>query len=51
MVRYIVGTMIEVAKQNILMDDFLDLLNNRESGCPIFRAPSDGLYLNKVYYE
>ena len=51
MVRYIVGTMIEVAKQNILMDNFLDLLNNRESGCPIFRAPSDGLYLNKVYYE
>ena len=51
MVRYIVGTMIEVGKKNISLDSFSDLLNNKDTECLIFKAPPGGLYLNKVYYE
>ena len=51
MVRYLVGTMIEVSKGKISLCDFKDLLNNQSNGLNIFKAPAHGLYLNKVYYD
>ena len=51
MVRYLVGTMIEVAKKNIRIEDFIGLLNNNCNSYKIFKAPAHGLYLDRVYYE
>ena len=51
MVRYLVGTMIEVAKKNISLDDFGKLLDNNCKLHKIFKAPAHGLYLKQVYYE
>ena len=51
MVRYLVGVMIEVSKKHILsIKDFKSMINgvNRKT---IFRAPAQGLYLKKIYYE
>ena len=51
MVRYLVGTMIQVAKEKISINDFKRLLDNNSNSCTIFKAPAYGLYLKKVYYE
>ena len=51
MVRFLVGTMIEVAKSRVTYDQFLDLLNNIKTPNIISKAPACGLYLNNVYYE
>ena len=51
MVRYLVGTMVEIGKENISINNFKKLLNNESNSCSIFKAPSRGLYLNKIYYE
>ena len=51
MVRYIVGVMIEVSKNHILsIKDFKSMING-ENRKTIFRAPAQGLYLKKIYYE
>ncbi len=51
MVRYLVGVMIEVSKKNLLsIDDFESMLNANERKF-IFKAPSKGLYLNRISYE
>ncbi len=51
MVRYLVGVMIEVSKKNLLsIDDFESMLNANERKF-IFKAPSKGLYLNRILYE
>ena len=50
MVRYLVGIMIEVSKDNsFTIDEFKLMLQGKESG-RIYRAPSKGLYLKKIYY-
>ena len=51
MVRYLVGTMIEVGKRNIPIDNFRKIVNNSPNSCKIFKAPAHGLYLEHVYYE
>jgi len=51
MVRYLVGTMVEVGKGNISVDNFRKILNNNPDSCKIFKAPAHGLYLQGVYYE
>jgi len=51
MVRYLVGTMLEIGKKNIPLDNLVNLLNNEDFSCLIFKAPSKGLYLNKIDYE
>ena len=51
MVRFLVGTMIEVAKSRVTYNQFLDLLNNIKTPNIISKAPACGLYLNNVYYE
>ena len=51
MVRYLVGVMIEVSKNNLLsIDDFESMLNANKRKF-IFKAPSKGLYLNRVLYD
>ena len=52
MVRYLVGTMVEVAKGKLSIDDFRDrLTNNSKSINSIFKAPAHGLYLKQVCYD
>tara|TARA_Y100001970_G_C14113059_1_gene792011 strand:+ start:509 stop:1252 length:744 start_codon:yes stop_codon:yes gene_type:complete len=51
MVRYLVGSMIEIGKNKLSLDEFNSLLNNESKNSSIFKAPAHGLYLKKVYYE
>jgi tRNA pseudouridine38-40 synthase len=50
MVRYMVGTMVDVARARRAPDDIARLLAN-EAGCETsVPAPPEGLYLTRVYY-
>ncbi len=51
MVRYLVGTMLEVAKGRYTIAGFQSLLNNEKSKPVVVRAPAQGLFLKKVFYE
>ena len=52
MVRYLVGTMIEVARGRFQFIDFVKLINNEaDHSLAVVRAPAKGLYLKKVYYD
>ena len=51
MVRFIVGTIIEVGRGRYTILDFTNLLNNQTSNKSVVRAPSQGLFLKKVYYD
>ena len=51
MVRYLVGTMLEVARGRNTILDFDNLLNNENTNAVVIPAPAQGLYLKKVYYD
>ena len=51
MVRYIVGTTLEVARGRYEVMDFKDILNGKKTKAKIVRAPAKGLFLKKVYYD
>ena len=51
MVRYLAGTMLEVARGRYALSDFNSLLRNKKTKTVVVRAPAQGLYLKKVYYE
>ena len=51
MVRYLVGTMLEVARGRYLVKDFQNLIVKGKTKAVVVRAPSKGLFLKKVYYE
>ena len=51
MVRYLVGTMLEVARGKNDLFDFMSLIKNDEKRVKVVRAPAKGLFLKKVYYE
>jgi len=51
MVRMLVGTMLEVYKGRISIQDFKKMFNYGTERKRIVTAPSKGLYLFKVYYE
>lgn len=51
MVRYLVGTMIEVGRGRYSISDFKNLLNNKETSAMVVRAQAQGLFLKKVYYD
>ena len=51
MVRYLVGTMLEVARGWYTILDFNNLLKNENTNAVVVRAPAQGLYLKKVYYD
>ena len=50
MVRMLVGTMLEVSRGKLLVDDFIELFNINDNKRNILTAPSKGLYLSKVFY-
>ena len=50
-VRYLVGTMIACSQKKIDNDDFTNLLEDPIKDAKIFKAPANGLILNKIYYE
>jgi len=50
MVRYLVGTMLEVARGRYPSSDFESLLNNKQTKAVVVRAPAQGLFLKQVYY-
>ena len=51
MVRYLVGTIIEVGRGRYSISDFENLLNNKETSAMVVRAPAQGLFLKQVYYD
>jgi tRNA U38,U39,U40 pseudouridine synthase TruA len=46
-----VGTMVAVAEKRFTEKEFLSLLNNPQKNVRIFKAPAQGLILEKVDYE
>ena len=51
MVRFIVGTSIEVSKSNFLFEDFMNLINNKSNINHPICAPAKGLFLSQVLYD
>ena len=51
MVRYLVGTMLEVARGRYEAGDFNNLLDGGPTEAVVARAPAQGLFLKKVYYD
>ena len=51
MVRLLVGTMIEVSRNRLTVQDFKNILDCNENKLTAVRAPATGLFLNEIYYE
>ena len=51
MVRYLVGTMVEVARGRYSVEEFESMLNNEENDLMVYRAPANGLFLWRVSYD
>ena len=51
MVRYLVGTMVEIARGKYKFDEFVDLIKTPKENVNIFKSPPQGLVLTKVDYE
>ena len=50
MVRYLVGTMVEVLRDKFELEYFKALINKPSENVNIFKAPPQGLVLTKVDY-
>ncbi len=50
MVRYLVGTMVEVARGRYSISDFEKMINNTTDDLTVVRAPAQGLCLSLVTY-
>ena len=50
MIRYLVGTLVAVYQKNITEDNFLKLLENPRKNVKIYKAPPQGLILEKIKY-
>ena len=51
MVRYLVGTMLEVSRSRYELSDFKALVNGRKTAVVVVKALAKGLFLKKVYYD
>ena len=51
MVRIMVGTLLDVAKGRIALEDVPGIIESGKRELAGFTAPPEGLYLNKVFYE
>jgi len=51
MVRYIVGTMMEVARGKLGINQFNSLIENPNREARVYKAPPRGLYLERIDYE
>ena len=50
MVRAIVGTMIDVGKGKLSLDDFIKIIKDKDRSNAGFSAPAKGLFLHEVKY-
>jgi len=50
MVRMLVGTMIEVARERYTVDDFHDILHHKQTDKQVLTAPAQGLFLAHIEY-
>jgi len=50
MVRNIMGTLLEVGKGNMTVEEFKDILESRDRGKAGVAAPPQGLFLKEVKY-
>ncbi len=50
MVRFLVGTMIEVGRGRISQDEFRLMLDGENTDNSVYRAPAKGLFLTEVLY-
>lgn len=51
MIRYLVGTMIAVSENRFPKQKFIFLLKNPKKNVRVFKAPPQGLILNRIDYE
>ena len=51
MVRYLIGTMIAVEQNKYSEENFIQLLNIPKKNVALYKAPAQGLILEKVIYE
>ncbi|MFQ6611782.1 MAG: tRNA pseudouridine(38-40) synthase TruA [Fidelibacterota bacterium] len=51
MVRYLVGTMVEISRGRFSLTDFVELIKNPKERVHIFKAPPQGLILKQVEYR
>ena len=51
MVRFLVGTMVEVIREKFELEYFKDLIDKPSDDVNIFKAPPQGLVLTKVEYD
>lgn len=51
MVRYLVGTMVEISRGKFTMDALQGILHKPKENVHIFKAPPQGLRLDKVMYD
>ena len=51
MVRFLVGTMLEVARGRYEVKDFKNLIDGNQTKAVVVRALAQGLFLKKVYYD
>ena len=51
MVRYLSGTIIAVAQNKYSKRDFIQLLLNPQKNSTVYKAPAQGLFLEKVEYD
>ena len=51
MVRYLVGTMVEVARGRYTVQQFESMIHNEENDLMVYRAPAHGLFLWRVSYD
>ena len=51
MVRYLVGTMVEISRGKFELERFKNLIDHPKDNVKIFKAPPKGLVLTKVDYD
>ena len=51
MVRYLVGTMVEISRGKYDLEQFKELINHPSENVQIFKAPPRGLILKEIDYE
>ncbi|MFA9290469.1 MAG: tRNA pseudouridine(38-40) synthase TruA [Solirubrobacteraceae bacterium] len=50
MVRAIVGTLVEVGKNLLTLEDFINFINNKHRNLASYTAPAEGLFLTHILY-
>ncbi|MBC8213488.1 MAG: tRNA pseudouridine(38-40) synthase TruA [Candidatus Marinimicrobia bacterium] len=50
MVRFLVGTMVEVARGRMTIEDFEQFIHGLHSTLSVFRSPANGLFLERIIY-